>query len=97
MKKIRARVDWLLESQWTVRLIVIFGVGSCLNFAGLGAALFLIRGQARNGEMARARQQAIFPVSIKVYEWAHGAGKITDADLACFKTGRGCPRSRPTP
>jgi hypothetical protein len=88
------RVITRLE-RWMTPIIVFCALGTCVCFAGLGYLQLQVKGQASKGEDARTRQQAVFPVSLKLYEAAYADGKISRADLECFKTGRRCPRPEP--
>lgn len=69
----------------------VLAAGACFNLAGLGVALFLIRGQAKAGQMARARQEAVYPVSVKLYEDAWRRNVITLGELQCFRSSAACP------
>lgn len=89
------RIDRLLSSPWTTRLMVALAVGTCMNFAGMGVALFLIRGQAAQGQMARNVQVQRQPISTKVYVDAWRRGVITSRDLACFRDSSKCPAPKP--
>jgi hypothetical protein len=89
------RIDRLLSSQWTTRLMVALAVGTCMNFAGMGVALFLIRGQAAQGQIARDVQVQRQPIWEKVAsdEWRRGV--ITGRELACFRDSAQCPAPKP--
>lgn len=84
-------IDKFVDSPWFSRLVILFAVGIVVNFAGLSVVILLLSQNARQGRMAREVQQAKYPVSVKLYEWAHDAGKISAADLECFRDWRSCP------
>lgn len=75
---------------WTVRVIVFCAVGTCVCFGGLAYLQVRVADQAAKGRMARDRQTAVYPVSLKVYLDAYERGKITRADLDCFRVATAC-------
>lgn len=88
------RFDRVMASPWVTRMMLVFTIGTCMNFAGLGVAIYLIRGQAHQGDLARKRQQAVYPVSMKLYEDAARRGVISRKDLECFRMAENCPASK---
>jgi hypothetical protein len=89
------RIDRLIASRWTSRVMVALAVGTCMNFAGMGVALFLIRGQAAQGQMARDVQVQRQPIWDKVVSDAWQRDVITGRDLACFRDSSKCPAPKP--
>lgn len=83
--------------RWAARIMIFCAVGTCFCFAGLAYLQVRVNGQAGEGSRARARQQAVMPVSLKVYEDAKRRGVISADDLACFRDSASCPPTGATP
>lgn len=83
--------------RWTGRIVIFCAVGTCLCFIGFAYLQVRVSGQSAQGQMARLRQQVVFPVSLKVYVDAERRGVITREDLACFRDSSKCPPAKPTP
>lgn len=75
----------------------VLTIGIAVNFALLIPALKTQGEQAREGQKAKTRQTAVYPVALKVYADAHARGVITDDDFECFRTGHRCPPPSATP
>lgn len=89
---VRAARGWWLPSFLGLAL-----VGVAVNFTLLLPALHRQAIQSHEGQLARARQRATYPVSLKVYEDAERRGVISARDLACFKSASNCFRPMRVP
>lgn len=78
-------------------IIIFCAIGTIFCLMAYGYLQFQVSDQAGEGAKARERQQAVFPVSVKLYEDAETRGVITAADLLCFKASSKCPRPKSTP
>lgn len=91
-----AATNWIDRNASVLSGIAI--IGTCLCFFAFGYLLVQNGKRASEGAEAKKRQQAVYPVSMKVYEDANVRGVITRAELACFKDSSKCPppkRARP--
>jgi hypothetical protein len=71
-------------------LVTFCVVGTCVCLAGFAWLNVRVSGQASEGQRARTRQQAVYPVSLKIYDDAHERGVISDGELECFKDSSKC-------
>ena len=69
----------------------LMALGIVVNFTLLIPLISRVSTASSEGQEARARQQAVFPVSLKVYEDAFDRGVITLRELACFRSSAECP------
>lgn len=79
--------------RWSRKIVTFCAIGTILCMSYSAYNQFRVSGLAAAGSRARARQQAVFPISVKAYTWIakHPDAHITATDLDCFRTGVGCP------
>lgn len=84
---------------WGYPLVMaLMAAGIVVNFTLLVPLIGQVAMQSSEGQDARIRQQAVYPVSVKLYEDAERRGVIGPRELACFKDSSKCPpteRKRP--
>ena len=77
---------------WAYPIVMgVMGVGVAVNFALLIPLIDKVTRQSTEGRDARVRQQAVYPVSVKLYTDAERRGVISARELACFKDSSKCP------
>ena len=69
----------------------LMATGIVINFTLLVPLIGQVATQSSEGQDARQRQQAVYPVSVKLYEDAERRRVITVRELACFKDSSKCP------
>lgn len=84
---------WLRTWGWPTAL-GLMAVGIVVNFTLLVPLIGTVATESAKGKDARDRQQAVYPVSVKLYVDAERRGVITARELACFKDSSKCPPSK---
>lgn len=72
---------WPRVALWA---LVVFSVGTCVNFVLIGLVLNRQGDQADQGTAARMVQCEVRPVQIKEQNWFHAHGWITEAERQKF-------------
>jgi len=83
-------MGWL-RTWWRPVLLGLMTAGIVVNFALLLPLINRFAMESAKGKDARDRQQAVYPVSVKLYEDAERRRVITVRELACFKDSSKCP------
>jgi hypothetical protein len=69
----------------------LMAVGIVFNFTLLVPLIGQVALQSSEGQAARDRQQAVYPVSLKLYVDAARRGVISASELDCFRVSSRCP------
>lgn len=81
-----------VKSWFLPGMVALMAVAIAVEFMLLIPLLREQGQQAMQGERARKRQQAVYPVSLKIYVDAERRGVISRRELECFRFSRSCPK-----